>query len=289
MSALVTPSPPAFAIDASPDTWRAELELRFSKVKGRTILRRKHTGPLVVQRALYPEGPSVCHVIVVHPPGGIVSGDELHLNVHVTPETFAQLTTPGAGKWYRSSGREASQRLVMCVEDACLEWLPQETIVFDAAKAQMTTEIELRGKARFLGWEILCLGRRAAGESFHQGRIRQVTSIRHDTRLLFCERARLEGHDSLLSSPIGLGGHSVTAVMWLAGATVDAGTVTACRRARPEEAAARVGLSAMPGLLVARYLGDSSEAAKRYFIELFRILRPTWLGRDAVLPRIWST
>lgn len=289
MSAFAAPSPSAFAIDASPDTWRAELDLRFSQANGRTVVHCRHQGPLVVQRALYPEGPPVCQVIVIHPPGGVAGGDELHLNVHVTPGSFAQLTTPGAGKWYRSSGRPASQRLVMCIEDACLEWLPQETIAFEGAVAQMTTEIELRGHARFLGWEILCLGRRAAGEGFHRGQVRQVTRIHQGGRLLFCERARLEGHDSLLSSPLGLGGHGVTAVMWLAGATVDTGTVTACRQVRPEEAMARVGLSAMPGLLVARYLGDCSEAAKRYFIELFRLLRPAQLGRDAVLPRIWST
>lgn len=280
---------PASAVDASPDNWRAELDLRFSTASGRTVLHGRHTGPLLVQRALYPEGPSVCQAIVIHPPGGIAGGDELHVNVHVNPRSFAQLTTPGAGKWYRSSGREASQHLVMCVEDACLEWLPQEAIVFDAAIAQMTTEIELRGDARFLGWEVLCLGRKAAGESFCHGRIRQVTRIHKDGRLLFCERARLEGQSPLLSSPIGLGGHSVTAVMWLAGATLDTSTLETCRRARPEEEAALTGLSAMPNLFIARYLGDSSEAVRRYFISLFRILRPALLGREAILPRIWST
>lgn len=177
----------------------------------------------------------------------------------------------------------------MCIEDASLEWLPQETIFFDGAAARMSTEIELRGHARYLGWEILCLGRRAAGESFSRGQIRQVTRIRKDGRQLFCERNHLVGKGPLLSSPVGLHGRTVTATLLSAGVTVNADTLASCRGVRPEGGEARVGLTAFPGLLVARYLGDSSEEARRYFIELFRILRPAQLGREAVLPRIWST
>jgi hypothetical protein len=118
-------------------SWKAELSLGFEFTDGRTVLARKqHDGPLVVQKALYPEGGEVCHAIIVHPPAGIAGGDELALNVQSGKAAAALLTTPGAGKWYRTSGPWAAQRLVFDVEGT-LEWLPQETIVFDGARADL--------------------------------------------------------------------------------------------------------------------------------------------------------
>src|SRR6476620_3801730 len=92
--------------------WRAHLDLRFDRIGTRTRLaRREHTGPLVVQKPMYPEGDEVCQCIVVHPPGGIAGGDRLRLAVDVAAGARAQLTTPGAAKWYRADGRPSSQQL----------------------------------------------------------------------------------------------------------------------------------------------------------------------------------
>src|SRR5262245_11582405 len=111
-------------------SWRAELALSFEHRAGRTVLAaRRHTGPLVVQKPLYPEGAGVCHAIVVHPPAGIAGGDELEISADAAPRAHALLTTPGAGRWYRSAGPWARQALAFEVGDgACVEWLPQETI-----------------------------------------------------------------------------------------------------------------------------------------------------------------
>src|SRR3989344_500526 len=109
-------------------SWKARLALGFESRDGRTVLaERRHDGPLVVQKALYPEGDAVCHAIVVHPPAGIAGGDELELKVRSARGAHALLTTPGAGKWYRSAGPRAEQKLRFDVSGA-LEWLPQETI-----------------------------------------------------------------------------------------------------------------------------------------------------------------
>src|SRR5262245_19740882 len=164
--------------------WKAELSLGFEHADGRTVLANKrHDGPLVVQRALYPEGPQVCHAIVVHPPAGVAGGDELALEVRTANTAFAQLTTPGAGKWYRSAGPWAAQRLSFDVEGV-LEWLPQETIVFDGARADLSTEVRLGRDARYIGWEILCLGRTGSGERFARGTIRLSTRVHRNDKLI---------------------------------------------------------------------------------------------------------
>src|SRR3982075_4786468 len=93
-------------------SWKAELRLEFERREGRTVLaKRRHEGPLVVQKPLYPEGDAVGHAIVVHPPAGIAGGDELEFSARADEGAHALLTTPGAGKWYRSGGAWARQRL----------------------------------------------------------------------------------------------------------------------------------------------------------------------------------
>lgn len=265
------------------ETWKARLALEFEARDGRTVLASKQfDGPLVVQKPLYPEGDAVCHAIVVHPPAGIAGGDELELNVEVRRNSKALLTTPGAGKWYRSAGPWASQALRFRVEGS-LEWLPQETIVFDGALAQMRCEVDLGPDARYLGWEVLCLGRAGSGETFSRGRISLGTSILRSGKPLFHERGVIEGGGRLMASPAGLGGRTVCATLVAAAPDLRKDTVAACR------AVEGVAVTMLPGALLARLLGDSSETAKRRFVELWRILRPAVLGRDATEPRIWRT
>src|SRR5262245_51635908 len=147
-------------------SWKASLGLRFSFSAGKTTLvEKKSEGPLVVQKPLYPEGPAVCHAIVVHPPGGIAGGDELALDVDAGDGASARLTRPGAAKWYRTRGPVAKQQLAFRVAGS-LEWLPRETIVFDGASAELDCGVELGADAAFVGWEVLCLGRRGSGERF---------------------------------------------------------------------------------------------------------------------------
>lgn len=269
--------------------WQAELALAFARRGDASILaQRRHRGPLRVQKALYPEGEAVCQAIVLHPPSGVAGGDRLHIAAEVGAGAHAQLTTPGAGKWYRSAGAEASQHLDFSVAPgAVLEWLPQESIVFSGAVARMDSRVRLAGDARFIGWEILCLGRAAAGERFERGRLHLATRIERDGRPLWLERGALAGNDPLLASPAGWAGASVCGTLLLA-APQQLEWLAACRATAPADGA-RHGLTALPGLLIARYLGDNSEAARLWFARLWEILRPAALGRTAVTPRIWNT
>jgi urease accessory protein len=271
--------------------WQARLALGFERREGRSVLaRREHYGPLRVQKSLHPEGPEVCHAIVLHPPAGIAGGDELDIAVDIAENAHALLTTPGAAKWYRSAGPWATQKMKFSLgEKAILEWLPQETIVFDSARAKMQTSVSLAADATFIGWEVLCLGRRASGERFDHGMLQLATSIEAEGKPLWLERGQLQGGSPLLDSPVGLAGYSVSATLLAAGHNIDAALLANCREKLGNEAESQYGITALPKLLVARYLGHSSEAARAWFIELWKVLRPALAGREAQLPRIWST
>src|SRR5258706_11083292 len=263
--------------------WKAEFGLVFQLINGKTVLAEKRfDGPLVVQKPFSPEGHAVCHAIVVHPPAGIAGGDELTLDVNAREGASVLLTTPGAGKWYRSAGPWARQKLRFDVPGD-LEWLPQETIVFDAALADMDCEVSLGPNGRYLGWEILCLGRTGSGERFSRGRIRMKSTISRDGIPLWWEQGTIAGGERLMSSAAGLGGKTVCATLLAAAPGLDRAMVSSCR----EEAEFAVTL--LPGLLVARMLCDSSEQAKAGVTRLWSKLRPQIFGRAAVEPRIWKT
>jgi urease accessory protein len=273
--------------------WQAELHLGFASTGARTVLREnRHYGPLRVQKALYPEGDAVCQAIILHPPSGIAGGDHLAIKVAVDGDAHAQLTTPGAGKWYRSGGADASQQVTLDVgPGATLEWLPQESIIFDGAVARMDTRVSLAADSRYLGWDILCLGRAAAGERFTHGRFDLFCRIDRDGKPLWIERGGVSGSDAMLTSPAGWSGATVCGTLLCSFPEVPqqaTALLEALRAIAPADGATHA-LTAPPGLLIARYLGNSSEAARLWFAELWKILRPACCSRPAVIPRIWNT
>jgi len=274
-------------------TWQAELHLGFARRGERTVLQEnRHLGPLRVQKALYPEGEAVCQALLLHPPSGIAGGDHLSIDIRLDADAHAQITTPGAGKWYRSAGAPASQAVTLNVgAGATLEWLPQESIVFDGAIARLDSRIVLAEDSRYLGWDILCLGRAAAGERFARGRFDLFCRIERAGKPLWIERGGFTGNDAMLASPAGWAGATVSGTLLCSFPELpqQAATLLASCRAIAPADDARHALTALPGLLIARYLGDSSEAARLWFTELWKILRPACCGRPAVIPRIWNT
>ena len=279
------------SLDASvlSDGWRAQLDLGYERVRERTVLTsRVHYGPLVVQKSLYPEGDAVCQNIVIHPPGGIVGGDTLAINADAGLRAQVQLTTPGAAKCYRSGGAFARQRVTFRVaRGAMLEWLPQETIVFDAAKIELALAIELSDDALFMGWDVICLGRTAAGERFERGDLRQRLTLTRDGSPVFVERAVLCGGSPMLTSPVGLQGNPVFGTFLAAAPVVDDAMLETCRKVTAM--AGEGAVTRLPGVLIGRYLGTSAAAARNYFVDLWRKLRPAFACRPAVPPRIWNT
>lgn len=271
------------------EEWRARLSLGFEYRAGCTRLtRRGHEGPLVLQRPFYPEGPAVCQGVVVHPPGGIAGGDTLEIEISVGAEAHAQLTTPGAGKWYRGYERASSQRIRIAVDRAGVcEWLPQENIVFDGAHAAMHLEVDLCEGAVYCGWELTCLGRPESDAPFRSGSVRQSVAVRKSGRTLFRERACLEPGAPALAASTGLEGHCAYGTLIVAGSTPDRAVIERAREA--VEGIPMSGVTAMGEVFVARWVGDRVEQGRSLFTSLWAILRPWYVRRMALVPRIWAT
>jgi len=268
--------------------WQGLLELQFAADQTRTRLaHRLHRGPLMVQRAFYPDGP-VCHVYVIHPPGGVVSGDDLSLQVDVGARAHALLTTPAAGKFYRRLGaRRATLTQTLRIDAGTLEWLPQETIYYPNADATLSTVIELRGESRFFGWEIGCFGLPASELGIAEGCIRQRLELWHDGVPLLLERVTIDA--------------AAAQARWGLAGRVSAGTLMAfpASAAHLEQARGIAASLSDSDLLLActligktlccRAYAERADRLKQAFIELWSGLRAALLGRTAVAPRIWKT
>jgi urease accessory protein len=291
----VTAKPPADSVaQQAADGWQASLELLFKCNPLRTVLQTvNHRGPLRVQRPFYPEG-SVCHVYLLHPPGGMVAGDNLAIAVDLQAGAQTLLTTPAAGKLYRVAKQASPQYQGVCAKLAAgsaLEWLPQETILFNGARGELLNRFELTGDAVLIGWDIVCLGRRASGETFESGNLKQRIEILRDGRPVYIDRINFDGGSDMLSQPWGMAGHTVSGTFF---ATIMPDCKPSLDELRAQLAQSVTelgswGLTLRGELLLARYLGDSAEHCRRGFECIWQQLRPLLVKRPMLRPRIWNT
>lgn len=250
-------------------------------------------GPLRVQRPFYPEG-EPCHCYLLHPPGGLVSGDVLAIEATCAPGAHALLTTPSAGKIYGADSQNApqGQQVRLAARDAGIEWLPMETIVFNRANASLDLAVDLSGRARAAGWEVVCLGRPEGDRPFASGRLVQRLAIRRDGVPLFLDRLEVAGGGALAEGFFGLGGAPAFATLFAAGFADEERARALLPPLRACFAQAKEGLAAATfrrETLVARYLGKNAQEARALFEMAWGLVRPELFGRPACPPRIWST
>ncbi len=300
--------------------WQAELRLRFGNGDiprflangdapgpaghGKTrLIERQHKGPLVVQRPFHPEG-DPCHVYLVHPPGGVVGGDELRIDVQVDEWAHALITTPAATKFYRCDGRVSTQIQELHSAGATLEWLPQENIFYCGADVRTATRVHVDPASKFIGWEINCLGLPARGEKFDAGTLgldlelwrspcladpvdlsRVPVCLETRNVPIFIDRLRLTGDSPARGAIWGLAGQEAVGTLLATPATRE--HIESIRALITDEKFAAVSL--VDGVLVLRALAPQAEAVRNLFISAWQRLRPAIIGRPAVLPRIWNT
>lgn len=313
-------------VTAERDGWAAKLDLDFYLAGGASQVRYSHRGPLRVQRPFYPElkRKDVCHVYMLHPPGGVVGGDRLCINVAAREGSHSVTTTPGATKFYKSSRQQGQLEQVLTVSaGGVLEWLPQENIFFNQCNASVSTVVRLEQGAGFCGWDIQCLGRPAGGHGFEEGCVSCRMQLLKDGRPLFVDH--LQENRALGSSVLGkstaMRNFTVSGTMLFYSPLVreasqldelitlisgfkksvpakteakvrtqpDVNRAAKTPLAAEEFGNAEIAFTRIEGLLVCRYLGHRADDAKRFFAQVRAGSRQTLFGLEAHEPRIWAT
>ncbi|WP_216070954.1 urease accessory protein UreD [Acinetobacter oleivorans] len=276
--------------------WYAQLELGFCFENSRTIMsHRKHHGPVRVQKMLWPERTGVCHAIIVHPPAGIAGGDHLTFEIETKDLAHAVVTTPGAGKWYKTNGKQAFQHIHLHVKDqSILEWVPQETMVFDGALAHSETHIHLDNAASFIGWDMLVLGRQARAERFLHGSYHNQLKLWREHKLLVADTLYFEGEDRWLSSCLGMNNQAVMGSFWAVAPEKYRSAFYLEQqleliRELMMRMQAPVTLTLLDDVVSARFLGTDVRHCHDAFAAIRARLRRYWFDLDEEFPRIWKT
>ena len=213
------------------DHWYASLNLQFGlDANKRSVLSlREHKGPLLVQRTLYPEGPHICHVAILHPPSGIAGGDHLSIQIRLSDQANATIFNPGATRWYKSNGKLASQTVTIQVDKGSrLDWLPLENIVFEEANAASRTIIELESGASAIGWDAFQLGRVNKPNYWDAGSMQAETRLKVDGKWFWIDQGLIQADDPIRHSISGLADFPAHAVLWCFGPTVNPFRRTTC-------------------------------------------------------------
>jgi urease accessory protein len=278
--------------------WHAKLDLHYASAPladgaPRTTVQFAHSGPLRVLQSLYPEGPAVCHNVLVHPPGGIVGGDTLDITVQVDTGAHALITTPAATRFYKSMGEPGTQQAQVQVQSgARLEWMPLEAIAYNGCNAFNTAVFDLAPGSEMMGWDITALGLPHANQPFERGRLQQHIEVKG----AWLERALIDATDTrLLHSPLGLAGNLCMGTLFFA-------TGEAISRERREHLlevmraviakdalAPTTGATAPnPRVIVVRTLAPMVEPTVDLLRRVWVALRHAAWDMSAQVPRIWS-
>lgn len=274
-------------------TWNATLALDYTRQAGKTVAHFRHSGPLRILQSLYPEGDAICHNVIVHPPGGLVGGDTLDMQFSAGAGAHGLVTTPGATRFYRSTGEPALQRTHLTLEaGARMEWLPLEAICYSGCLAENRLTMTLAPGAELIGWDVTALGLPAASLPFEHGSFCQHIEVPG----VWLERARLQASDALLmSSPLGLAGHRcIASLFFVAGSKLDRNrrqqaldTARQIIEAHPLSATA--GATSPDGqVVVVRVLAPVVEPAMALLRQVWLAWRSHFWQQAASSPRIWS-
>jgi urease accessory protein len=286
-------SSPPLSSSSTSKFWTGKLDLQYVHQEGTTKLSQAIAqAPLKIQRAFYPEGPELCHSVILHTAGGIVGGDRLVQTIELEANSQVLLTTAAASKVYRSEGERSQQIISLKLgENSYLEWFPQETVIFNEAIYQQDLRVELARNAVFCGWEITRLGRTARGEQFLAGDWRSRIEIWQAGRPLWIDRQGLQGSLEIINSPNGLNQKAIVATFIWLGQKAETEILTEARElGKFWVKEGEMGITQTQGEgLLCRYRGNSTTEVKHYFEVIWGLLRQTYRDRPAIRPRVWPS
>ena len=284
--------------------WLANLALQLSHSEhGTQLTKTKRCGPLTIQKAFYPEGRDCAHLYLLHPPAGIVSGDELQISIDVQQNAHTLVTTPGANRFYRArtdlsigDPKQTQITQINLEASAKCEHFPLETLVYNQANGVNNVEVRLHNSSVYCGWDMTCLGLPSSSEDFTHGRFTQLNTLYRDDILIYHDKVLIEPHSNIQHHAAGLAGNTVFGT-FLAYASEEkvnneqrTQLIAQLREVVEQHAASSlISITAIRQLLVMRYLGQQAHQCKTLFIELWKLIRPVYIDKQGIQPRIWYT
>jgi urease accessory protein len=244
-------------------------------------------------QSLYPEGDQICHNVLVHPPGGLVGGDTLDIQVTVAEGAHGLVSTPGATRFYKSGGHPALQQVVAHLADnAKLEWLPLEAIAYNDCEATNRAIFNLAPSAELITWDVTALGLPSSDMAFTQGHFQQHVEIPG----VWLERGNIRGEDTRwLNSPLGLaGGKCLASLVFASGSAIDSDRTTQALEAAREVIEShplrlQAGITcAHPQVIVLRVMSPLVEPTMDLLKKVWAVWRHTLWALPSTPPRIWS-
>ena len=291
-------------IDRVKSQWLASLALQLGHSSyGTQLTKTKRCGPLTIQKAFYPEGRDCAHLYLLHPPAGIVSGDELRVSIEVQKNAHTLVTTPGANRFYRArtdlsigDPKQTQITQITLDADAKCEHFPLETIVYNRANGVNNVEVRLQESSVYCGWDMTCLGLPSSFEDFSHGRFTQLNTLYRDDILIYHDKVFIEPSSNIQQHPAGLAGNTVFGTFLAYAPSNQVSNEQRTQlikklRALVEKhaASALISITDIRQLLVMRYLGQQAHQCKTLFIELWKLVRPLYMDKQGVQPRVWYT
>ena len=279
--------------------WQGHLQLTYRHNQGKTqAIQHQGTAPLKVQRSFYPEDEAICHNTILHTAGGMVGGDRIGIDIDLQPQSRAVITTAAAGKIYGTNGTLASQQIVQNISDnAYLEWVPQETIIFNHAIFHQHLRVNLAPTGSWLGWEINRFGRTARGERFTDGEWRSATEVHRQGKAVWIDRQMLNG-DGMVDSPHSLARHPIIgSLAWIGSGVSNLSTANFHDLSKDLVIEARslfggepskIGVTRLTEGLLCRYRGDSTAEVRQWFTAVWHLLRHSCFQSPPIHLRVWQ-
>ncbi|WP_019903380.1 urease accessory protein UreD [Methylobacterium sp. 77] len=251
---------------------------------GTHIADLSEAGPLRLRLPRHGEG--VCEAVLLNTAGGIACGDRFRVEAEIGAGSHLVLTTTAAEKIYKSDGlsSEVGTKAVLA-EGARLDWLPQETILFDRARLERRFEADLAADARLLAFEAVVFGRTARHERLETGLFRDAWRIRREGRLTYADSVAFDGPITALLQRTAIGG-GARAMATLLDVSADAEAGLERFRAHLDSLGSPgvdVAASAWNGNLVARFLSADPDAMRATAARVLSAYR------GAPMPRVWQS
>jgi urease accessory protein len=259
------------------------VDISFRKREGRSAIDRSFQSGCLRMRLPRADsaGEAPCAVLM-NTAGGVAEGDRLDLRVRWGRDTLATVTTQAAEKVYRALAAGCAISTELTVErGARAEWLPQETILFDACRLRRDARIVLEEDVTFLGVEAVVLGRAAMGETMRAGSLRDRMRIWRNGRLIYADTLALDGDIAALTQRAAIGG-GARAMAVIVHASDSAAALLDPVRDALADARALAAASSWNGLLAVRLLAPDGETLRHDIALALSALRE---GRP--LPRVW--